>query len=124
MIRVNREAFEGNEFSIQLLAKGAYVDNGTGDGQKYLIEAYTIRLNHIALNAWITSECMNCRECYQDGPAGDAEWNAHKAEYAERRRAWTEQIVKSLDIGDDGGSNCITQSLSEVFTVVHITKIG
>lgn len=67
---------------------------------------------------------MNCRECYQDGPAGDAEWEVHKAECAERRRVWKEQIINSLGIGEDGGSNCITQSLSEVFTVVHITLIA
>lgn len=36
MIAMNMEIFEGNEFAIQLLAKGTFLDNGTGDGHSYL----------------------------------------------------------------------------------------
>ncbi len=121
---MDSEVFEGNEFVIQLLAKGSFIDNGTGDGHSYLIEAYTLRLNHVALNAWIMSGTLNCRECYEDGPAGDAEWEAHKAKYAERRKVLKVQITEALGIGEDDGSFSITQAQAEIFTVVHITKVA
>ncbi|AFQ46243.1 hypothetical protein [Desulfosporosinus meridiei] len=45
--------FEGNEFALQVIAKGAFVDKGTYVDSSYLVEATTVCLNHIALNAWI-----------------------------------------------------------------------
>jgi hypothetical protein len=116
--------FEGNKFALQVISKGAFVDDGTGNGSSYLVEVTTIRLNHIALNAWILSDCMNCRECYEDGAEGDAQWEAHKAEYKARREAWNAKIVEALGIDPEAGSVCITQSLSEVFTIVHIREIA
>lgn len=117
--------FEGNEFALQVISKGAFVDNGTWVDSSYLVEATTIRLNHIALNAWILSECLNTRDCYEDGEKGDIEWEAHKAEYEERRKAWKAQIFEALglEVDPDKESVCITQSQSEVFTVVRIKKI-
>lgn len=116
--------FDGNEFALQVISKGAFVDNGTWVDSSYLIEATTIRLNHIALNTWILSECFNTRDCYEDGEKGDAEWKAHKAEYEGRRKAWKAQIIQALEIDTAKGSVSITQSQSEVFTVVHIRKIA
>ncbi|EGW36431.1 hypothetical protein [Desulfosporosinus sp. OT] len=118
--------FEGNEFVIQVIAKGAFVDNGTYVDSSYLVEATTIRLNHVALNAWILSECFNTRDCYEDGEKGDAEWKAHKAEYEERRKTWKDQIFEALELEIDTENEgvSITQSQSEVFTVVRISKIA
>lgn len=112
-----------NKFAMQVISKGSFIDDGVGDGRLYLVEAATIRLNHIALNEWILSEVFNCRDCYENGETGDAQWEAHKAEYAERRRVWTERITKALEIDSDAGSVSITQAQSEVFTVVHIREI-
>lgn len=112
--------FEGNDFAIQVIAKGSFVDNGTGNGHSYLVEAFTLRLNHIALNAWLSSHTYNCRECYET----DKEWEDHKAEYKARLEAWENQIVEILEIDPKEGSVSITQSQSEVFTVVHIRKIA
>jgi hypothetical protein len=111
--------FEDNEFVIQLIAKGSFVDNGTGNCHSYLVEAFTLRLNHVALNAWIFSETMNCRECYDT----DEEWEAHKTEYRAKRECWKNQIIGILEIDQETGSVSITQSQSEVFTVVHIREI-
>lgn len=116
---INNE-FEGNEFVVQLLAKGAFVDSSAGDDGSYLIEAFTLRLNHVALNAWILSETMNCRECYNT----DEEWKEHKAEYKARREAWNKMIINSLGLEPNEGSVSITQAQSEVFTVVHIRKVA
>lgn len=114
------KSFEGNEFAIQVISKGSFVDNGTYVDSSFLVEATTIRLNHVALNAWISSITWNHRECYDT----NEEWEAHKAEYAERRKTVEVKITKTLEIDSDKGSVCITQSQSEVFTVVHIRKIA
>ena len=120
------KGFEGNEFAIQVISKGAFVDNGTYADSSFLVEATTISLNHVALNAWILSECLNTRDCYEDGEKGDAEWETHKAEYEERRKAWKTQILEALEIEIDPDKEgvSITQSQSEVFTVVRITEIA
>lgn len=111
--------FEGNEFAIQVISKGSFVDNA-GGGSSFLVEETTVRMNHVALNAWILSEMMNCRECYDT----NEEWEAHKTEYAERRKAVEAHITNTLEIDSDKGSVSITQSQSEVFTVVHIREIA
>ncbi len=66
--------FEGNGFALQVISKGAFVDNGTGNGSSYLVEVITIRLNHIALNAWILSECFNTRDCYNHADICNIRW--------------------------------------------------
>lgn len=114
--------FEGNEFALQVIAKGSFIDNGVGVGT-FQVEATTIRLNHIALNAWLLSEMSNTRDCYEDGPEGDAQWEAHKKEWAERRRVWEAKMVEALGIDPKTGSVSITQAQTEVFTVVFIREI-
>lgn len=116
---INSVNFEGNDFVVQVIAKGSYVDRGSGGGHSFLIETTIVRMNHIALNAWILSKTMNCRECYET----NEEWEAHKAEYKERRNSVKAQIINALGIDASKGSVCITQSQSEVFTVVYIWKI-
>lgn len=114
-------------FALQVVAKGAFVDQvedflGT---QKFVVETVTVRLNPAALNGWILSHMANTRGCYEDGPEGDKQWEAHKIEYAERRKNWEAQVVNALgiDIKSDNGSISITQAQSEIFTVVHIRKM-
>ena len=65
----------------------------------------------------------NCRECYVDGEKGDRDWEAHKAKMKERSEAFKAQIIYDLGIDIIDSSVCITQALSEVFTVVHIRDI-
>lgn len=109
-------------FALQVISKGSFVDRDSESA--YLIEVTTIRLNPEALNKWILSECMNVRECYEDGLAGDAEWTEHKEEYAERRKDWQDRIINILGINASAGSISITQAQSEVFTVVQIEEIA
>lgn len=106
-------------FKVQLLAKGSFIDSATGDGNTYLVEAFTIRLNYVALNAWMLSETMNCRECYET----DGEWEAHKAEYKARRDTWNKRVVSALGIDPEAKGVNIAQIVSEVFTVVHIKEL-
>lgn len=119
MITMDREKFEGKEFAIQIMSKGSFADNSTGNDKTYLVEAYTLRLNHVALNAWILSETMNCRECYDT----DEEWEAHKAKYKDRRKTFEKKIIDALSIDASRGGFSISQAQSEVFTVVHIYEV-
>ena len=116
---MTNKKFEGNEFAIQVISKGSFVDNA-GDGHTFLVEATTIRLNHVAQNAWIMSQTMNCRECYDT----NEEWETYKSEITERGKVWKTQIIEAIEIDSAKGSISITQSQSEVFTVVHIRKIA
>jgi hypothetical protein len=101
---------QDKEFAIQVVSRGSYMSDG------YLVEIITFRANPAALNAWILSEMNNVRECYNT----DAEWERHKAEYAEKRLKVKTQIINALGIDPRKGTVCITQALSEAFTVVYI----
>ena len=110
--------FETNTFAIQVVAKGFYIDDGVGNGKSYLINTYVIRLNHVALNDWILSEIMSSPDAFE----GREKWEEHKARYKTRRETWNAKIIDSLGIDSHTGSICISQSQSEVFTVVHIAE--
>lgn len=106
-------------FEIQLLAKGSFIDSATGNNRVYLVEAFTIRLNYVALNDWFLSQTSNCRECYDT----DEEWEAHKAEYETRREQWNKRVVSALGIDPEAKGVNIAQVVSEVFAVVHIKEL-
>jgi hypothetical protein len=55
-----------------------------------------------------------------DGEEGEQKWQEHKAKQAEKRKVWENTIKDMLGVADSESSFCITQSLSEVFTVVRI----
>lgn len=109
-----------DEFAVEIISKGSYVDNGVGNGKSYLIEVYVIKLNHIALNEWLLSLMHNTRECYET----NAEWEEHKAKYRTRHEAVSKKIVDATGVNPIEGSVKITQALAEVFSVVHIKEIG
>lgn len=107
------------DFEIKVISKGAFIDEGVYPNTKYLVDVTTIRLNHVALNAWHSSVVMNCRECYDT----DKEWEQYKAKCKSRRCECEKLITKSLGIDTNQGSVSVTQSLSEIFTVVHIREV-
>jgi hypothetical protein len=115
--------FESNNFVAQVIARGSFVDTGTGNGKTYIVETTVLRLNHVALNSYNDSLC-HCREVYADGEAGDREWQEHKADKAEKLETWESKIKDVLGLTDCVGSVCITPAESEIFTVVHIWKAG
>ena len=56
------EIFRKNEFAVQVIARGAFLDNDPGYGGKvYQVETATIRLNHIALNGCATRRTVTGR---------------------------------------------------------------
>lgn len=112
-------------FALQIIARGSYLDTPFGDETTYSVEVITIRLNHVALQKWILSECFNTRNCYEDGEAGDAQWKAHKAKQTKLREQWKARVLVALgiDLNPESEGISITQSQSEVFTVVRISRL-
>ena len=113
-----------DDFVVEVLSRGAYFDGKAGDGSVYQIDTFTLRLNHIALNAYLRSDMMNCRECYADSEEGQARFEAHRAEYAVRRNAWRNNVLLALGICSGDGSVAITQVVAEVFAAVWIRELG
>ena len=115
------------EFAIQIIAKGSVVDTqpeprkGQIVDASYLIETFTVRLNHTALKAWVDSEPRNYDPDW-DGVTREEGERLNK-ERAERREALERRIQE--DIGFDGARNGFTvkQIVSEFFAVVTMRKI-
>ena len=115
------------EFAFQIIAKGSVVDTLTAprNGQimdvSYLIETFSIRLNHTALRAWVDSEPRNYDPDW-DGVSHEEAERLNK-ERAERREAFERRIQE--DIGFDGARNGFTvkQIVSEFFAVVTMRRI-
>ena len=115
------------EFAFQIIAKGSVVDTLTAprNGQimdvSYLIETFTIRLNHTALRAWVDSEPRNYDPDW-DGVSHEEAERLNK-ERAERREAFERRIQE--DIGFDGAQRGFTvkQIVSEFFAVVTMRRI-
>jgi hypothetical protein len=112
--------FNSDTFTIQLIAKGSFVDNSAGSTNTYLVEVFTLRLNHIAFNEWLLSEMLSKHDCFNT----TKEWEAHKAKYKARRDTVNMKIIEALGIDPESGSVSITQLLSEVFTVIYIRKMA
>lgn len=113
------EIFRKNEFAVQVIARGAFLDNDPGYGGKvYQVETATIRLNHIALNEWLCNQANRCREDFDT----DKEWAA----YMDRQRNITNELNRKIaaaagfpPIPDNANVN-VQQVISEVFAVAYI----
>lgn len=100
-------------FGFRVIATGDFIDQG------YLITVHSIRLSPEALNAWYTSKVKGAPAFYESREA----WEAYKAEKEQLRREWEERIAKLIgyESGEDS-SFCITQSVSEIFTIVIMER--
>ena len=45
--------FNSNNFAVQVIASGSFADQPVYADKTYLVETVTIRLNPVALNAWL-----------------------------------------------------------------------
>ncbi len=107
--------FDSNDFALEVITKGSFVDKV--DGKSYIVEATTVRLNHVAMNAWIMSSDLNSRSTYNT----DGEYRAYKDKIQTKRHTWEENVLFALDMTrTDSQSVHIAQALAEVFTVVRI----
>lgn len=111
--------FETNEFALQVISSGWFLDNDESfNGKMFAVETATVRLNHVALDEYIMkASLLNCRECYDT----DEEW----AKYSETKKRNLEQfnakVAKATGFETDGLT--ITQVQSEVFALCRIFEI-
>ena len=113
------EIFHKNEFAVQVIARGAFLDNDPGHGGKvYQVETATIRLNHIALNEWLCNQANRRLEDFDTV----MEWAAYMC----RRWNITNELKRKIaaaagfpPIPDNANVN-VQQVISEVFAVVYI----
>ena len=111
------EIFKTNHFAIQVIASGSFLDDDPGfNGKTYTVQAYTIRLNHVALNEWILSTPFNDRLCYET----QDEWMAYVDEKKAERATVEKKIADELHLDATAGGITIEKVVSEIFTVVYI----
>ncbi len=101
------------KFDFEVITEGSFEDAG------YTISTIVIRLNPAAMNEYIMSLNMNCRECYET----EEEWEKHKAQKTAERMAWERKILDRLKFTGDTGYS-ITEAVSEIFTVVLFENIS
>lgn len=113
------EIFKKESFAIEVIARGQVLDNDQGyNGAIFAIETATIRINHIAMNEYISGNMWNPRECYDS----EKEWMIYKQEKEAKRENFKRKIAEKL--GYDGKSDLtVTQNISEIFTAVRIIEV-
>lgn len=111
--------FEGKEFAVQVIAKGAFVDQPSEGGKTYLVETATVRLNHVALGEWNISSVD--REWF----GTEEEWEHCKAEKRALLQEFREKLGAAVGFAPGPGKENISveQVVSEVFAVCWIHEV-
>ena len=106
--------FEGKEFAVQVIAKGAFVDQPSEGSKPYLVETATVRLNHVALGVWqqvfvFSRDCFETRE----------EWEQYKKAKSSMRQTFKTRVGAAVGFASGPGKENINveQVVSEVFAV-------
>lgn len=113
--------FNSNNFAVQVIASGSFADQPVYADKTYLVETATVRLNPVALNAWILSHACEDKECFEN----EEEWNEHVSRKSADRKNFIESLTKEI------GFKCtnavdelnVKQIVSEVFAVAWIHEI-
>ena len=112
------EQFESKEFALQIISKGSFTES-IGD-KKYMTEVITLQLNQTAFDEWYSAQPpMNTREVYDDGPAGDAEWEAHKNTRKMRRKVWKSKMLQTLGIRGGANVRLVSEITGPIYDYDH-----
>lgn len=118
------EIFMADHFAVEIVSAGGFLDDDPGFcGKAYNVQTYTIRLNHIALEAWRAATATDDREDDETWAAWHPgeDRSAYRAAAKQRRAEFDAQIAAALQItGADTGTILIAEVLSEIFAVVYI----
>ena len=110
--------FEGNEFAVEVLSRGSFVD-ATYPDKVYQVETMTLRVNWVAMNEYNTHPVMD-REDFDT----DDEW----AEFEERRidtqKEWRKKLLRAMGLEDGKGVIYVMQVVSEIFAVCRMTELN
>lgn len=116
------EIFRTNEFAIEVLAKGGFLDHDNGyEDKTYEVVTYTLRLNHVALDAYWKSIATQDRLDFEERQ----EYLDYLAEKNAAKAAFENKIAEMLDVNPDREkqSFAISQVVSEIFTAVTMQTV-
>jgi hypothetical protein len=99
------------EFKVEVISKGCFTDEGCR------VETFTVRMLEKAMNEFIMSSELNCRETYET----EEEWQSYKGRITNKRAEW-ERAVSKLVLGFEDKIT-VTQVVSEIFTIVHFVEV-
>ena len=107
-----------SKFEIEVIASGDFLDNDPSfNGKIYRVKTRTIRLNPIAMNAYIFSRMTM--------DIGDFDSREEFEEYAAEKRlkkiAFENQVAELLGFDQEITHVNIQQIVSEIFGVAYIT---
>jgi len=121
MNNAHNSIFTKSEFELEVVSKGAFIDDDPGFGDcEYLVETFVIRLNHVALNEWIFTRRLP--DDYENVGYTREEWEAKNKNREKRREELKEAIAAALQI-PKSESLTVAQTLAEIFTVVTMRKV-
>lgn len=115
-----RNANDASDFTIEIIAKGAFVDDDPGFKTRYLVETTVFRVSAAALSEYPFGTAENRYYTYET----EEEWQAYLKAREQKRETWKKKVADLLDIDTAICSLNVTQSLSEVFTAVAISSIA
>lgn len=110
---------DNNKFDLEVIATGDFLDNDPGfNGKTYRVATRTIRLNPIAMNAYIMSQAHQSIDCFDSLEEYD--------DYIDRKRlkkiAFTKQVAEILGLDTEVFHVNIQQIFSEIFGICYITE--
>ena len=114
-----KEIFRTNEPAIEIVTSGSFIDEDARN--RWKVNTFVIRLNHILSNEYLFSNPVDTEKWEWGGYESKEEAEEENNNRAKRRES-VESKVKEL-LGIKEGSYSLTRNLSEIFTVVNITKI-
>jgi len=126
MITTEEKEFESENFAMQIIARGGFVDCGTGDGQKYYVDTINLRANHIMSNEYIEKSFFSFNDweaCYE---TKEEEWENDKREKEKQSKAWEEKVkndLKTIIPNIYDGTCLISKVHLEFFAVMHVYKM-
>ena len=112
--------FEGKEFAVQVIAKGAFVDQPSEGSKPYLVETATVRLNHVALGEWQQAFVIGCNDC-----KNREQWERYKKAKLGLRKAFKEKLARAVGFDPDMEKEefNVEQVVSEVFAVCWLHEV-
>lgn len=113
--------FNSNNFAVQVIASGSFADQPVYADKTYLVETVTIRLNPVALNAWLDTVAYDDRDCFEN----TEEWSDYIGRKADSRIEFKKHLAQIVGFAckDAGREVSVKQIVSEVFAVAWIHEI-
>lgn len=108
-----------NKFEIGIIASGSFLDADPGYGGKtYRVETRTIRLNPIAMNAYLSYHFNHDIEDFDSRE----EYEEYKMEKRFMKINFEKKVAEILGFDPEVANVNIQQIVSEVFGVAYITE--